>query len=164
MLASITLLKSSHLPPVTIKSHELNNDLIQIVVKGAVHKTGNYEVKRGATIQDVLNLAQPLEQADLNKLKLAAKLRNHQTITVQERRKITVHITGAVTEPTSLTVEQGMMVKELAPLLSFLPEADSEKLNRKRKLKDGETISVPAKKTNRKKIASKSPNKIEEIK
>ncbi len=148
-MAGLTLFKKSNQPPPVSFSHVLNDQSIEITVKGAVRKPGDYKLKKGDVIQDALSLAEPLLEANLDKIKLESKLRQRQIINVPSYSYITITIEGAVTEPKSLTVKLGTMAKDLVELLTFLPEADKEKLNKKRRLKDKEIIVVPVKKKNK---------------
>jgi len=146
MLAIVTLFRAQDPPPIASFTHDLNNQTVHVTVKGAVRQEGSYELKKGALMEDVLALAEPLPEAELSKLKLESRLRNNQVVKVPKESRIKVHIEGAVVKPGILQIKQGTLVKDLLELLTFLPEADIEKLNRKRRLRDQEVIHVTVKK------------------
>lgn len=59
---------------------------IQVTVEGAVEKPGSYQVKRGTTLQEVLDLAKPLHDADLSRLKPEKKVRSGQVIKISPQK------------------------------------------------------------------------------
>ena len=151
LLSFATFLNKNEMPWLEERKQELHEDLIQVGIKGAVKQTGIHELKRGSTLQDLLDIAQPLPEADMHQIKLQAKLRNNQMISIPQRRWILVSVKGAVIEPKSFKVRLGTTLQELSSRLAFLPDADIEKMQKKRKLKDKEEVIVPVKKIKRKK-------------
>lgn len=146
MLSFVTLVwKKDKLPPIS-STHTVNVQLIQVSIKGAVHKPGSYELKKGTRLKELLELAQAHSEADLQSMNLEARLRNNQVVKVIAQNWITVHVEGAVAEPKELRLKLGTTLIELSEQIVLLPEADSEKLQRKRRLKDQETIVIPVKK------------------
>lgn len=142
MLAFITLFKTHNHYPVATMTHELSRQTIHVTIKGAVSKAGEYELKKGLLVKDLLALAGPLPDADLSKLKLEARLRDHQLVKIPQEQWITVHLKGAVVNPGTLKVKLGTALKDLPTLTELLPEANKEKLYKKRRLKDGEVVEV----------------------
>ncbi|MDS1029427.1 ComEA family DNA-binding protein [Bacillota bacterium LX-D] len=58
---------------------------IKIHVTGAVQKPGVYQLLAGARVQDAVNLAEPLPNANLDALNLAAPLNDGQKVTVPKK-------------------------------------------------------------------------------
>lgn len=146
MLAFVTMVwKKEELPQTTI-SHALNAQMIQVSIKGAVSQPGSYELKKGALVQDLLDLAFILPEANLARIKPEAKLRNGQVVNVPVQEWITVHLEGAVMNPGALRIKLGTTLKDLSETVVYLPGADVEKMQKKRRLKDQEVIQVPVKK------------------
>ncbi len=148
MLGFITLVWKNDKMPQVAATHELSAQIIQVSVKGKVNKPGTYDFKKGALLKDLLELAQPLPEADLSRMKLDAKLRDGQQVAVPAQNWITVFVEGAGVQPQQLRVKLGTLLNELPELVTFLPEADTGKLQRKRRLKDQEVINVSLKKPN----------------
>lgn len=74
---------SEHLGP----PHHTVSQEIEVFVEGAVINQGLHIVKRGATIQQVLELAVPAENADLKRIKPEKKVRNGQVIKIPTVKK-----------------------------------------------------------------------------
>lgn len=75
------------MPQATGTPHYLLEQDFEVFVEGAVENPGAYKVKRGASIQDVVDQAKPLPEANLKILKLSKKVRNGQIIKIKETRK-----------------------------------------------------------------------------
>jgi len=120
---------------------------IDVYVEGAVQNPGVHHVSRNATMQDVLDVAIAASEADLRKINPHSKIRKGQLIKIPKREMITVELTGAVKEQKTVQMPKGSALEDLASLDLFLDEADLVKLQRKRRLKDGEVIDVKCKKT-----------------
>jgi hypothetical protein len=60
---------------------------IEVFIEGAVEKPGSYIAKRGELVKDIVALAVPKDDADLQRLKLDKKLRKGQVIKVQSKIK-----------------------------------------------------------------------------
>lgn len=125
----------------TVPHHTLAPE-IEVTVRGAVQKPGSYQVKRGATVEEVLSQAVPMSNADMRKIKRDKILRQGQIITVPEIQMITVHLAGAVDTPKTVSIPKGSVLSDLIPLLEFQTDANIQQLQKKRRLKDGETITV----------------------
>lgn len=71
--------------------HHVVDQEIVVFIEGAVEKPGPYQVRRGTLVQDVVELAKPLPDANLKALKLERKVRKNQVIKVklssEKRRK-----------------------------------------------------------------------------
>lgn len=125
----------------TAPHHTLAQE-VEVTVEGAVEKPGSYQVQRGATLREVLSQAVPTRHADLKRLKLDKTVRQGQVIKVPEYQMIAVHLKGAVVSPQTLSLPKGSRLSDLIPLLEFEPDANVKQLQKKRRLKDGETITV----------------------
>lgn len=69
-----------------------------------------------------------------------------QDICEEEPLWITVYVTGAVEKPGEIQVESGTRVVDLKNKIVFSQEADKRYLNKKRKLKNHETLDIPSRK------------------
>jgi DNA uptake protein ComE-like DNA-binding protein len=160
MIAAITLFRKNDKMPQIASKHELSAQIVQVSVRGAVNKPGTYEFKKGAILKELLEQAQTLVEADLSRIKTEAKLRDGQIVKVPVQKWITVYVQGAGVEARQLRVKFGTLLNELPPLLTFEPNADKEKLQRKRRLKDQEVITVALKKTTNKKASVQKNKKL----
>lgn len=66
--------------------HHVVDQDIEVFVEGAVEKPGSYIVKRGTLVKDVVALAVPNGDANLQPLKLNNKLRKGQTVKVAKQK------------------------------------------------------------------------------
>jgi hypothetical protein len=132
---------SSHVlsdPPVTV---------LEVKIQGAVAKPGIYRLPLDASVQELLDQAQLLPQADLSQIKWRRKLQQGQTVRILERLPIKIYVEGAVKQPGPMQILSGTRGQELADQLDVLPEADMRALRKKRQfLRDGETVIIPVKK------------------
>lgn len=87
MLAFITLIWKNDVLPPTSAAHEPQAQTIQVAINGAVAKEGSYDLAKGAVLKELLDKAQPLPEADLNRLKPQSKLRNGQRIHVPAKNQ-----------------------------------------------------------------------------
>jgi len=136
----------SNFPDHLNSPHHLISQEISIWIEGAVDKPGSYQVKRGATLQDVLALVKVKDDADLRRLKFHKKVRNGQVIKIPQIALITIFLEGEVETPGAVILPKGSILSDLIPRVKFHAEADVKKLNKKRRLKDGETICISKKK------------------
>ncbi|WP_068467006.1 SLBB domain-containing protein [Candidatus Protochlamydia phocaeensis] len=156
LLSFLTLIKNkAELPPVH-SVHELSSQTIQVSVKGAVARPGEYELKKGAKLKELLELCAPLSDADLSQLKPTGKLRDGQSIHIPLQEWLTIYVEGAVNQNMILQVKKGTQLKDLVDKIDFSPDADKEKMKKARRLKDQETINVPTIKAKKPKKGSKN--------
>lgn len=135
----------SSIPTQVGPPHYIVDQEIEVYVEGAVEKPGPMLVKRGERLSEVLEKAVLMPDSDLRRLKLMKKVRSGQVIKVPHRPMISVMIEGAVETPGPVTLPKGSSVSDLIPLIKFQEGAQTEKLQRKRRLKDGEVITVELK-------------------
>lgn len=120
---------------------------LQVRVEGQVANPGLYELTVNGTLKELMELAQPLPNADLSQLNWRRRLRDGQTIRIPARKPITITIEGAVAQPGPLEILSGMRYQELADELEVLPEADMTAFRRRRSiLQQGDVVTVPVKK------------------
>ena len=131
--------------PETGTPHYILAQEIEINIQGAVEQPGRRLVKKGITVGEALAHAGLLSDADLRRVKLDSKVRRNQTIKVPQLATITVIVEGAVVTPGSLKLPKGAKLMDLIAHVVLQDNADVEKLRKKRRLKDGETIQVPKK-------------------
>lgn len=122
--------------------HHVVSPEIDVTIEGAVLNPGTFKIKRGATLQEALDIAQPLSSADLRKIKINKKLRQGQVIKIPEIKMITVYIKGKVQEPIALNVPQGTRLKDILEQIVFNEDVDINKYRKMRYLKDHETIVI----------------------
>ena len=118
---------------------------IEIHIAGAVAKPGTYRVKSGTKLQEAIILADPLLEADLRKIKPTSRLRNGQKIVLPRMEMISISVSGAVQGEVTLSVPKGLRLNELSKYIKFTEDADVEKINSKRFLRNQEKINVPSK-------------------
>lgn len=152
MLTFITFIwNKSELPPTTV-SHALSNELVQVTIQGAVKKPGIYEFPKGANLKQLVATAEPLPEANLERLKMNSKLRDGQLVKIPLQRWINIKLEGAVAHPGTIKVKQGTLLEDLVDFVQFQPDADLDKLQKKRRLRDEEVIIVPKRKARKKKL------------
>lgn len=115
---------------------------IEVSITGAVENPGIYSLQKGATMADLFEKAVPLSNADLQKFKLEAKLRNHRQIVVPFQKFITIYLEGEVVRSGPFSIKLGTYLNELINSGLLTPEAEAASLNKKRKLKEGDVIVV----------------------
>lgn len=126
-------------------SNYLKVQELEFHIEGAVAKPGAYRVKTGTKLKEALELAEPLLEADLRKLRSNSRIRHNQKVVVPKKEMIFISIAGAVQEEISLSVPKGTRLNELDRYVAFTANADCRKVCAKRYLKDQEKIIVPEK-------------------
>lgn len=149
MLSFIIFFWRKDVSPPIAATYELNSEIISVTISGAVKKPGPYDLKKGTLLKELLERAQPLPEANLERLKMNSKLRDGQVVKIAGQKWITIHLEGAVEQQGPMQVKLGTQLQDLPELVTFAPEADLSKLQKKRRLKDEEVIIVPVKKTDR---------------
>lgn len=125
------------------RNEKVEEEELEIYVMGAVRNPGSYQMQKGAKMEALLALAEPLDQADLRKINRAAFLHTGQVIRIPGRSKITVYLDGAVKAPGALSLPRGMRLSDLAERDLFHSDADLKVLQRKRPLRDQEVVYIP---------------------
>jgi protein involved in polysaccharide export with SLBB domain len=123
--------------------HFLKPQEVEFHIEGSVKNPGRYKVKSGTSVMEAVNIAEPLENADLSKIKSTTRVKNGMNIHVENRQMVTVTVSGAVQKPEILKVPKGTRLMELSDYVAFAEDADLSKLAKKRFLKDNEEVVVP---------------------
>lgn len=139
-LSKSTIGDKERLAPAFLTTH----GKIEVLVKGAVIHPGIYCVPSMTTLAEVLIIAQVAPEADLRRYQLDNPIKRGRSINIPSREMITIDIKGAVKNPTKVTVPKGSKLEDLLNLIDFTDHADLKYLQKKRKLKSGEEITVPA--------------------
>lgn len=145
VLIMIAYVRQEKALPPTATPYELVKSQFEVTIQGAVSKPGTYLIKKGSLLEEAIELARPLPEADLRSFRRYSKVRDGQKINVPTKQMITVTLEGAIENPGPIQVPKGSRLEELIPYLQFTPEADVKKIQRKRRLKDQEVIHVPQK-------------------
>lgn len=78
-------LDEGRMPEENGEPHYLVSPFIEVAVKGAVAKPGMYQVEKGTLVQDVIQMAEPFETANLKRIKLDSKITRRRTIHIREK-------------------------------------------------------------------------------
>lgn len=147
VLSAFALLRSKPTPSDYVLPSIPPSTFIEVWVSGQVADPGLYKLPLKCTLKYLLELAIPLESADLSELNYRRKLHDGQKIHIPERVLITIYVSGAVEEEGAVQVLSGTRYNELGKQLKMLPDADLKTINQKtRFVKEGETILIPFKK------------------
>jgi hypothetical protein len=87
MLALLAFVKGDERPEYSDSPHQLIASTIDIYIEGAVSRPGIFNMPKDAVIQDVLQRAIPLPEADLKKVKSQARIRRGQVIKIPFKKK-----------------------------------------------------------------------------
>lgn len=80
-------LDEGQLPPPSGEPHYLVKPYIEVTVAGAVEQPGVYQVEKGTLVEEVIQMARPLESAKLDSIKLDSKILRRRTIRIKEKTK-----------------------------------------------------------------------------
>jgi hypothetical protein len=115
---------------------------IEVLIEGSVINSGTYYLPSGVAMKDVLMLAQPSPNADLRRFNLDAPIKKGRTINVPSRPMIVIHVKGAIENPGEISVPKGTRLMDLPAFILLSENANKKSINRKRKLKNGEIITI----------------------
>lgn len=115
---------------------------IIVYLAGAVEKPGEYQLTKGATLNQLLELAKPLSEADLSVIDQEKQLRNKQKIFIPLIGKVTVFVTGEVENGGYINLPVNAKISDLKSYIVPKSHADLTFLKSRRKLKQGEKIIV----------------------
>lgn len=59
--------------------------LVQVTITGAVQEPGVYQVKKGTAVSQVIEMARPLDTANLGRMRLDSKILRKRKIVIRER-------------------------------------------------------------------------------
>ena len=124
-------------------SHPITDPYLSITIEGAVGNPGTIKVKKGSLLQEALQLAEILPDADLSKLKLDKRVRKGQKIWVPSQKWVVLE----VEELGKVKVPKGTRFNELPKLITIPEGVDRGWFRSKKVLKDGEKIILKRKVT-----------------
>lgn len=93
-------------------------------------------------MQDLLDKAQPLNEAVLTRVKPQAKLKDGQLVRIKSKPRMIVCLKGAVEQEGEVSVPKGSRLKDLKEWVVFKNNANVEKLETNRRLKENEIIEI----------------------
>lgn len=146
ILTSLTLYTQVYIPWVCPalpeQAHWTHPATVTVYITGEVEVPGEHTLKVGSTRGDLLAQAKPLETADLRRLKTSVKLKQGQLVEVPKLETVTVTITGEVETPITLVVPKGTTLHDIQSRVTLTGAGDPKCLEKRRRIKDGETIVV----------------------
>lgn len=132
---------------------------VNVYIHGAVDSPGLYQVKKGTTVKEVLNLAKPSSYANIEAINVDKKVRNGLSIKVPGIEYITVWVTGAHDYSGVLVVPKRTTLDDLLWLFSKVERGSWSGIKRKKWLKDGQFVHLSSqKKTPVPRLRSKKVN------
>lgn len=120
--------------------HYLKEPFVEVYVSGAVVNPGVVRVPHGTTLGAVLAEAKPTQNADLRRINKNSKIIRGKHLKVPERAMVTIFVDGK-----EIRIPSGTMLKDLSSFIALPEDTDTSKLNKKRRLKDGESLTIPRK-------------------
>jgi hypothetical protein len=122
---------------------------ITIEISGAVSKPGVYQVFPGTPFSQAIKKAKPKSFANLKEWPPSMRISESVKIFIEELTEVVISIEGAVEENLELTMPFETRVCDLKAKIPFSSDADPEFINsffkKRRKIKNGEKITVPKK-------------------
>ena len=116
-----------------------------VTITGAVSRSGEYTVRVGTTLEQVLKKARPMPYSNLRALPLKKIIETSLLIDVEELTEISVSIDGEVAEPVTLVLAPKSRICDLKSKVIFTDETDKTFFRKRRLLRDGDRITVPKK-------------------
>ena len=129
-----------------VPAAKLENTL-DVSIVGEVSKPGVYRALLGSRLGDLVKKSKPKRFADLQMIDLDSPVEKSLNIEIAQLKELSVRIEGAVLEPIELKVAPGSRVCDLKSKIQCSENADLKYFKRRRLLKNGELILVPAKET-----------------
>ncbi len=82
----LTIITISNYEPPLIETNTvaISQPLVDVTIIGAVKFPGTYQIEKGSTIQTLLDMAEPLPNANLNSLNFDSKITKKRKITIKE--------------------------------------------------------------------------------
>lgn len=110
---------------------------LEITILGAVMHPGEYQLAMGSTLNDLLELAQPTREADLNRMRKQRKLTHGEEIHIPIKKPLNIYVNGQKAQ-----VPRGARVCDLR-LWIDLDTNIADQLTSKRRLKEGDQLVFP---------------------
>jgi hypothetical protein len=136
----------SLVPETENEAHSIMNTEIEVSIEGEVENPGKFSVRRGSTVEDLVVLGLPKATADLKRIKMKKLLKKGECVKVPAFKMINFFLKfkdGTIEE---ITVKKGTRFLDLPNIYFFNEGVDIARFNKKRFLKDGETVTVNIKK------------------
>jgi hypothetical protein len=118
---------------------------VTIEVEGEVEHPGLYTVAKGTPVGEILRKARPNRYANLRTIDVEAPIVAEARFNIESLQRLTIHVTGAVTEPMEIEVLPGTRICQLRQRVSLNEDADLSFFKKKRLLADGEILVIPKK-------------------
>jgi len=116
---------------------------VNVTLEGELLNPGTYQVKKGATVKEVLNLAKLTADADVSTVDKSLKLLSDQIIRVKSIPKTTVYVEGAVKIKGRVDVPLMYSIEDLLEFVGLSANANIDSLgNIQRKVRSEEVIKV----------------------
>lgn len=129
--------------PASARFQCMKEKRVQVLVKGAVQQAGLYQIDPQMPLKELLQLAGVQPDADLRQVDLDNPVEHSRVLNIRTQKKITVYLNGAVKNPGPIKIPRGASLSALQGVALLETDADSSFLNKKRRLKEGETVTVP---------------------
>ncbi len=117
---------------------------VVVTIKGYVRNPGRFILEKGASLGDALALARPYGDSDLRRFDVTKPVQKPRTLTIKERARVNIFISGAVQNPGELSVYKGTRFCDLPDWMALSTEADPSFFTKKRSVKEGERVNVPS--------------------
>lgn len=126
----------------SVSAHQLINSEITVQIEGEVEFPGKYQMKKGAKLKELIELAKPTPIADLKRVKQEAVLRKGQRIKIKslELVQIILELPDGIHE--EIAVPKGTKLQDLASVHTFGEDIEIVPLQKKRALRNGEIVKT----------------------
>jgi hypothetical protein len=84
-LITLNIVFDEPIMPLTESEHCLVNSLIEVIVEGAIEFPGSYQVKKGTFLKEIIELAKPFPNANLERVKLDSPITRRRVIKIPKK-------------------------------------------------------------------------------
>jgi len=123
---------------------EAQKNPVWVEISGHVRHPGRYKLESGKPLATAIRKAGPKPFADLSGIDQRRMLTEDFTLEIHPLEKIKVEVVGCVKEKVELELLPGSAISDLKGKIELTPDADRGFLRKKRKLKNGEVVAIPA--------------------
>ncbi len=151
VVSAILMVLSSFVITAKIQSHRVGPiceeeiDKVSLTIVGCVSKPGVYQVEIGTPLREVIHMARPHIDANLDVLALDESVEQPGEYVIEAFEEVCVTVEGAC-EPMEFRLPVGSRVSDLKACVRLHKDADDSPLKRTRRLKNKEIIKIPLKK------------------
>lgn len=135
------IISVSHFQAYLYPQRYLKASPIAVTVTGAIKSPGKYLVYPGVSLKEVLKKAGIIDKTDQKQISMERQLFKSEEVYVPTLESIVVKVRGAVDEKT-LHLKPGTRICSLKKHLLFRENADLSGLNSRKKLYDGQTVTI----------------------